>query len=106
MLRRIVPGRVALLSASEFLLIYGCYVAATFAFLWLDAQVYLLDDNGWLRILMVTAALITAIYFHDRYSDIRRDFRDLECAVVIAAVAFLAEALLTYLKLRQFVLPM
>ena len=106
MFRRYVPGRVAALSASEFLLIYSCYVAATFAFRGLDAQVYLLDDNGWLRILIVTLCLIAGIYFNDLYSDFRVGHGDLlQRAVVVAAVAFLAEGLLTYLRLPQFVLP-
>ena len=66
---------------------------------------FLLDDNGWLRILIVTLCLIVAIYFHDLYSDIRLGFRDLQRAGVIAAVAFLAEALLSYLKQAQLVVP-
>ena len=105
MLQRYVPGRVAVLLASEFLLIYTCYVAATFALLRLDAEMFLLDDNGWLRILIVTLCLIVAIYFHDLYSDIRLGFRDLQRAGVIAAVAFFAEALLSYLKQAQLVVP-
>ena len=87
--RLYVPGRVAVLLASEFLLIYTCYVAATFAFLRPDAEMFLLDDNGWLRILIVTLCLIVGIYFHDLYSDIRLGLRDLQRAGVIAAVAFL-----------------
>lgn len=105
MLRRYVPGRVAVLLASEFLLIYTCYVIATFALLRPDAEMFLFDDNGWLRILIVTLCLIVGIYFHDLYSDIRLGFRDLQRAGVIAAVAFLAEALLSYLKLGQYVVP-
>jgi hypothetical protein len=60
-----VPASVAALLASEFILIYLCYVAATFAFLRFDAEVFLVDDNGWLRILIVAICLILGIYFHD-----------------------------------------
>lgn len=105
MLYRYVPRRVAVLLASEFLLIYSCYVAATFALLRLDAQVFLLDDNGWLRILIVTMCLIAGIYFHDLYSDIRLGFRDLQRAGVVTAIAFLSEAFLSYLRLPQLVVP-
>ena len=106
MFRRIIPGRVAALLASEFLLIYLCYVAATFAFLRLDAQVFLVDDNGWLRIFIVTLCLIVGIYFHDLYSNFRVRLRDLiQYSIVVAGAAFLAEALLSYLKLPQWVLP-
>jgi exopolysaccharide biosynthesis polyprenyl glycosylphosphotransferase len=104
--RRIIPGRVAALLASEFILIYSCYVAATFALLRLDAQVFLLDDNGWLRIFIVTFSLIVGIYFHDLYSNFRVRTPDLiQYAVVVAGAAFLAEALLSYLKLPQLVVP-
>ncbi len=106
MFRRIIPGRVAALLASEFLLIYLCYVAATFAFLRLDAQVFLVDDNGWLRIFIVTFCLIVGIYFHDLYGDFRVRARDLiQYSIVVAGAAFLAEALLSYLRLPQWVLP-
>jgi len=104
--RRIIPGRVAALLASEFLLIYLCYVAATFAFLRPDAQVFLVDDNGWLRIFIVTFCLIVGIYFHDLYSNFRVRLRDLtQYSVVVAGAAFLAEALLSYFRLTQWVLP-
>jgi exopolysaccharide biosynthesis polyprenyl glycosylphosphotransferase len=104
--QRLIPGRVAALSATEFLLIYSCYVAAIYAFLRLDAQVFILDDNGWLRILIVTLCLMTGIYFNDLYSDCRPGGWELiQCGVVIAALAFLAEGLLTYLRLSQFVVP-
>ena len=107
MFRRIIPGRVAALLASEFILIYSCYVAATFAFLRFDAEVYLLDDNGRLRILIVAVCLILGIYFHDLYSNFRVRLRDLlQYAVVVAGAAFLAEALLSYLKLPQLVVPL
>ncbi len=106
MFRRTISGRVAALLASEFILIYLCYVAATLGLLRLDAQVFLLDDNGWLRILIVTIALIVGIYFHDLYSNFRVRTPDLiQYAVVVAGAAFLAEALLSYWKLPQLVLP-
>jgi exopolysaccharide biosynthesis polyprenyl glycosylphosphotransferase len=104
--QRYVPGRVAALLASEFLLIYSCYVAAAFAFRGLDAQLFLLDDNGWLRILLVTICLIVGIYFHDLYSDFQIGLRDLlPKAGVVAGAAFLAEAIFSYLRLPQLVLP-
>ena len=83
--RRIIPGRVAALLASEFILIYLCYVAAAFAFLRPDAQGFLVDDNGWLRILIVTTCLIVGVYFHDLYSNFRVRTQDLvQHAVVVA----------------------
>jgi len=104
--RQYVPASAAALLASEFILIYLCYVAATFAFLRFDAQVFLIDDNGWLRILIVAICLILGIYFHDLYSNLRVRLRDLiQHAGVVAGAAFLAEALLSYLKQPQLVVP-
>jgi exopolysaccharide biosynthesis polyprenyl glycosylphosphotransferase len=104
--RLYVPASAAALLASEFILIYLCYLAATFAFLRFDAQVFLIDDNGWLRILIVALCLILGIYFHDLYSNLRVRLRDLiQHAGVVAGAAFLAEALLSYLKLPQLVVP-
>jgi sugar transferase (PEP-CTERM system associated) len=104
--RQYVPASAAALLASEFILIYLCYVAATFVFLRFDAQVFLIDDNGWLRILIVAICLILGIYFHDLYSNLRVRPRDLiQHAGVVAGAAFLAEALLSYLKQPQLVVP-
>src|ERR1700733_3183019 len=103
-------SRVAALLASEFALIYSCYLAGTFA--WLhgelrtDAELFLLDDLGWLRILIVVVCLMGSIYFHDLYSNLGTGPRELLQQVgVIAGTAFLTEAMLGYLKLQQFVVP-
>ena len=48
-----VSASVAALLASEFILICACYLAATFVWLRADAPVFLVDDQGWLRILIV-----------------------------------------------------
>ena len=65
-----VSIRVAALLASEFILIYACYLAATWAWLRGDAEVFLVDDRGWLRILIVVLCLMLGIYFHDLYSNL------------------------------------
>ncbi|MGA2881029.1 MAG: sugar transferase [Bryobacteraceae bacterium] len=101
-----VPASVAALLVSEFILIYAGYLAATFAWLRADAQVFLLDDLGWLRILIVVVCLMVSIYFHDLYSNLGERPRELLQQVgVVAGTAFLTEAMLGYLKLRQLVVP-
>ena len=101
-----VPASVAALLASEFLLIYVCYLAATFAWLRTDAEVFLADDVGWLRILIVVCCLMLSIYFHDLYSNLAGRPRELLQQVgVVAGTAFLTEAMLGYLKLQQLVVP-
>jgi hypothetical protein len=65
-----VSTRVAALLASEFILIYACYLAATLTWLRADVEVFLVDDQGWLRILIVVLCLLLSIYFHDLYSNL------------------------------------
>jgi exopolysaccharide biosynthesis polyprenyl glycosylphosphotransferase len=101
-----VTASVAALLASEFVLIFACYLAATFAWLRADALVFLADDNGWLPILIVVACLMLGIYFHDLYTNLGVRPRELLQQVgVVAGTAFLTEAMLGYLKLRQLVVP-
>jgi exopolysaccharide biosynthesis polyprenyl glycosylphosphotransferase len=101
-----VPASVAALLASEFILIYLCYLAAAFAWMRDDAEVFLADDLGWLRILIVVSCLMLGIYFHDLYSKLGTRPRELLQQVgVVAGTAFLTEAMLGYLKLRQLVVP-
>ena len=101
-----VTASVAALLVSEFVLIYVCYLAATFAWLRTDAVVFLADDLGWLRIFIVVFCLLLGIYFHDLYSNLGERPRELLQQVgVVAGTAFLTEALLGYLKLKQLVVP-
>jgi exopolysaccharide biosynthesis polyprenyl glycosylphosphotransferase len=101
-----VPASVAALLASEFILIYACYLAATFAWLRADASVFLADENGWLPLLIVVACLLLGIYFHDLYTNLGVRPRELLQQVgVVAGTAFLTEAMLGYLKLRHLVVP-
>ncbi len=97
---------VAALVASEFILIYLCYLAATFVWMRADAAVFLADDLGWRRILIVVSCLMLGIYFHDLYSKLGTRPRVLFQQVgVVAGTAFLTEAMLGYLKLQQLVVP-
>src|SRR5579862_4538104 len=89
-----VSSRIAVLLASEFILIYSCYLAATLV--WLrrdlraDAEVYLIDDQGWLRILTVVFCLLFSLYFHDLYSNLGTRPRELLQQVgMVAGTAFL-----------------
>jgi exopolysaccharide biosynthesis polyprenyl glycosylphosphotransferase len=95
---------VALLLAYEIVLIYLCYLGATCAWL-ADAEAFLEDDGGWLRIFIVVFFVVLGIYFHDLYSNLALSKELLHKSVVVAAMAFLSEAMLTYLKLRRLVLP-
>ena len=105
--RVFVPASVVALLASEFILIYTCYVTAALVVLGVDPQVFLLDDNGWIRIALVVVCLMTGVYFHDLYTKFRVRSRLvlLQQVGVVVGVAFLVQALLVYLRLRPLILP-
>jgi sugar transferase (PEP-CTERM system associated) len=105
--RVFVPASVVALLVSEFILIYACYLAAAFLVFRVDPQVFLVDDNGWLRIAVVVICLILAVYFHDLYAHFRVKSRVLlyqQVGVVVGA-AFLIQSLLAYARLRALILP-
>ena len=105
--RVFVPSSVVALLLSEIILTYSCYLVATFIVLYEDPQVFLFYDNGWGRIAIVSACLIIGIYFHDLYAELRIKSRVLflQQMGVVVGCAFLVQALLGYLRLRDFVLP-
>jgi sugar transferase (PEP-CTERM system associated) len=105
--RVFVPASVVALLVSEFILIYACYLAAALFVFRVDPQVFLVDDDGWLRIAVVVVCLIVAVYFHDLYAHFHVKSRVLlyqQVGVVIGA-AFLIQSLLAYAKLRALILP-
>lgn len=105
--RVFIPSSVVALLLSEIILTYTCYVVATFIALYEDPQVFLYYDNGWGRIAIVVACIIIGIYFHDLYGQLRIKSRVLflQQMGVVLGIAFLVQALLGYLRLRDFILP-
>src|ERR1700733_15310425 len=92
-----VSASVAALLASEFILIYVCYLAAPFVWMRADGAVFLADDLGWWRILIVVLCLMLGIYFHDLYSKLGTRPGDLLQQVgLVAGTAFLTGAVLGY----------
>ena len=105
--RVFVPASVVALLVSEFILIYACYLAAAFFVFRVDPQVFLVYDNGWLRIAVVVICLIVAVYFHDLYAHLRVKSRVLlyqQVGVVVGA-AFLIQSLFAYGRLQSLILP-
>jgi hypothetical protein len=105
--RVLVPTTVVALLVSETILISTRYVVATFLMMDVAPEVFLLDDNGWLRIALVAACLILGIYFQDLYTQFRIRSMVLlfQQMFVVVGVTFLAQALLVYLRLQDLILP-
>src|SRR5437016_3357181 len=105
--RVFVPTSVVALLLSEIILTYTCYVIAAFVVLDVDPQVFLLYDNGGVRIAIVVACIMLGVYFHDLYTHFRIKSRVLlfQQIGVVLGLAFLMQSLLVYLRLRELVLP-
>ena len=105
--RVFVPTSVVALLLSEIILTYTCYVIAAFVVLDVDPQVFLLYDNGWVRIAIVVAFIMLGVYFHDLYIQFRIKSRILlfQQIGVVLGLAFLMQSLLGYLRLRELILP-
>lgn len=105
--RVFVPSSVVALLVSEAILIYGCYVLAAFLVLNLDPEVFLLYDGGWARIAIAVACIMLGIYFQDLYTHLRIKSRIvlIQQVGLSIATAFLAQALMVYLRLRDLFLP-
>src|SRR5579864_2609539 len=105
--RVFIPTSVVALLVSEIILTYTCYVVAAFLMMDVAPEVFLLDDNGWLRIAIVVACLMLGIYFHDLYTQFRIRSRILliQQVIVVVGISFLTQALLVYLRLQELILP-
>jgi sugar transferase (PEP-CTERM system associated) len=100
------------LLASELLLIYSCYILATFLVYELitvefDPQSFLFNENGFLRIGLIVGCIMLGIYFHDLYTKfkIRSKILLMQQLCLIVGIAFLTQALLTYLKRPNWIVP-
>ncbi|MGI8991895.1 MAG: sugar transferase [Bryobacteraceae bacterium] len=66
--KHFLPSRLSALLGSEFVLIYSCYLFSCLAYFRARASQYLLNDNGLLRILLVTVSILFGLYFNQLYT--------------------------------------
>ena len=67
--RKLVPARVYLLTIFEAILVAACYVAATYIYLPLEADIYLQHEGGWMRIGLAVFTFLVASYLFDFYKE-------------------------------------
>jgi lipopolysaccharide/colanic/teichoic acid biosynthesis glycosyltransferase len=96
----ILPVRVSGLLFSEFLITISCYLVAT-AFAYRGYTVpYLFNDQGLLRLLLVSVSLLVGLFVNNLYADTRVDSRVLlvlkMCNVV--GIALIVQGLLAYIS--------
>src|SRR4030081_3849716 len=110
--RVFVPSSVLGPLVLELLLIYACYIAGAYCLYYFitadfDPSGYLLYDGGLVRISLVAGCVMIGIYFHDLYTKFRIKSRILlvQQLCLVLGIAFLTQALLTYLKHPEWTLP-
>ena len=105
--RVFVPTSVLALLISETVLIFCCYILASFFILDADPVIFLLYDGGLARIALVVGCVMLGIYFHDLYTQFRIKSRILliQQLCLVVGIAFLTQAGLSYLKKPEWILP-
>ncbi len=110
--RVFIPVSIIALLLSEFLLILLCYMSASVLLSELinpdfSPIIFFANENGFLRVAVVVACIIAGLYFQDLYSNFRVKSITLLAQQLCMAigVAFLIQALLTYLKRPEWAIP-
>jgi sugar transferase (PEP-CTERM system associated) len=88
---------VALL-VSEILLVTSAFIFATYVALDVDPTVFLLDDGGLIRIVLVVLSILIGLHFHDLYSQIQIKSRIVlvQQLCLVMGIAFLMQGLIAY----------
>jgi sugar transferase (PEP-CTERM system associated) len=101
-----VPTSIVALLLSEVVLLTTCYVLSAFFLAQADPELFLLYENGLMRIEIVVVVIILGLYFLDLYSNLRIYSRILMVQQVCLAlgVAFISQAVLSYFS-QELILP-
>src|ERR1700746_1020146 len=94
-----IPVGTLTLLVSEALLVTSAFVFATYLTFDADPTVYLLDDGGLSRIILVVFSIMIGLHFHDLYSQFRVKSRIVlvQQLCLVMGVAFLSQGLIAYL---------
>jgi sugar transferase (PEP-CTERM system associated) len=99
-----VPVSVLALIICEAAILFGCYVAGLYvAEFFLEppasTSTFLLDENGWVRLLIVVITIMLGLYFHDLYENIqvRSSVQLMQQMCFVVGIAFLTQAFMGYL---------
>ncbi|HTS60659.1 MAG TPA: sugar transferase [Candidatus Acidoferrales bacterium] len=94
-----IPVGTLTLLISEFVLVTSAFVLATYLTFDADPTVYLLEDGGLSRILLVVAAILIGLHLHDLYSQFHVASRIVlvQQLCLVMGIAFLTQGLIAYL---------
>ena len=102
-----IPSSAVALLVSEAILIFSCYILATYWALDVAADVYLMDDGGLWAVVLLASVILLGLYFYDLYENYRIHSRTLlvQQFCLVLGVAFLLQALLNYARWNFLLLP-
>jgi sugar transferase (PEP-CTERM system associated) len=93
-----IPSSAIALIVSETILIFSCYILATYWVQDTSPDLFLIDDGGWWHIGLVVLVILLGLYFNDLYENYRVRSRILlvQQLCLVLGVAFLLQALFSY----------
>lgn len=98
MLGRVVPSTTLLLVASELVLLSSIYIFTVYIVADIDPLVWLIYENGFIRIGFLVAGLMFGLYLQDLYSKfaVRQRFYLFQQVCLVVGLAFLFQAAIAY----------
>ncbi len=98
--RVFVPTSVIALLISEVVLIFSCFIIASYIVLDSDPEVFLLYDGGLQKMSLVVLSMMLGLYFQDLYTDlrVRSKIALLQQLCLVVGIVFFLQALLTYVN--------
>src|SRR5438445_11177847 len=95
-----IPVGTLTLLLSEIVLVTSAFVLATYLSLEFDPTVFLLVEDGWVRIALVVLSILIVLHFHDLYSNFHVKSRIvlIQQLCLVMGVAFLTQGLIAYLN--------
>lgn len=93
-----LPANTVALFLADTVLVLFCYVFALYFTTNVAPRVFLLDDGGIWRVVLVEAVILLGFYFHDLYQEfrVRSRIQLVQNVCVTLGVAFVLQSLLSY----------
>jgi len=95
-----IPVGTLTLLVSEIVLVTSAFIFATYLTFDADPTVYLVDEGGLMRIMLVVFSILIGLHFHDLYSQFHVKSRIVlvQQLCLVMGVAFLSQGLIAYLQ--------
>ncbi|HXB75460.1 MAG TPA: sugar transferase [Candidatus Acidoferrales bacterium] len=93
-----IPAGTLTLLVSEIILVTSAFIVATYIDLNVDPTVFLLDDGGMFKIVLVVISILVGLHFHDLYSEFYVKSRIVlfQQLCLVMGIAFVLQGLIAY----------